>query len=141
MFRYDNAPHHRELPTFPHHKHVQFGAGRHVVQNITCTDSGDDGIQFLANSNNRATGKWLSRFAEENIFKPLGMTHTRFYDDHSVIVPGRVSAYAPREGGDGPFGKRGPLRRPELLEQAGLDHMDTENASRTSSSALAARTA
>ena len=28
VFRYDNAPHHRELPTFPHHKHVQFGAGR-----------------------------------------------------------------------------------------------------------------
>ena len=22
IFRYDNAPHHPELPTFPHHKHV-----------------------------------------------------------------------------------------------------------------------
>jgi hypothetical protein len=21
IFRYDNAPHHREIPTFPHHKH------------------------------------------------------------------------------------------------------------------------
>ncbi len=47
----------------------------------------------------RATGKPLSAFAEENIFKPLGMTHTRFYDDHTVIVAGRVPAYAPREGG------------------------------------------
>src|SRR5271154_7000150 len=47
----------------------------------------------------RATGKPLSQFAEENIFKPLGMTHTRFYDDHSVVVPGRVPAYEPRNDG------------------------------------------
>ena len=47
----------------------------------------------------RATGKPLSQFSEENIFKPLGMTHTRFYDDRSVVLPGRVAAYAPRPGG------------------------------------------
>lgn len=47
----------------------------------------------------RATGKPLSQFAEENIFKPLGMTHTRFYDDRSVVVPGRVAAYEPRQSG------------------------------------------
>src|SRR5277367_1696963 len=47
----------------------------------------------------RATGKPLSQFAEENIFKPLGMTQTRFYDDHSVVVPGRVPAYEPRNDG------------------------------------------
>jgi CubicO group peptidase (beta-lactamase class C family) len=47
----------------------------------------------------RATGKPLSQFAEENIFKPLGMTHTSFYDDRSVVLPGRVAAYAPRPGG------------------------------------------
>jgi CubicO group peptidase (beta-lactamase class C family) len=47
----------------------------------------------------RATGKPLSQFAEENIFKPLGMTHTRFYDDHSVVVPGRVPAYEPLPNG------------------------------------------
>src|SRR5215475_4662561 len=29
----------------------------------------------------RATSKALSQFAAENIFQPLGMTHTRFYDD------------------------------------------------------------
>jgi CubicO group peptidase (beta-lactamase class C family) len=47
----------------------------------------------------RATGKPLSQFADENIFKPLGMTHTRFYDDHSVVVSGRVPAYEPRPSG------------------------------------------
>lgn len=47
----------------------------------------------------RATGKPLSQFAEENIFKPLGMAHTSFYDDRTVVLPGRVAAYAPRPGG------------------------------------------
>jgi CubicO group peptidase (beta-lactamase class C family) len=47
----------------------------------------------------RATGKTLSLFAEENIFNPLGMTHTRFYEDHTLVVPGRIPAYEPREGG------------------------------------------
>ncbi len=47
----------------------------------------------------RATGKTLAQFAAENIFVPLGMKHTRFYDDHSVVVPNRVAAYDRGEGG------------------------------------------
>lgn len=49
----------------------------------------------------RATGKSLAEFANENIFKPLEMTHTRFYDDHTVVLPGRVAGYA--KGSDGGF--------------------------------------
>lgn len=41
----------------------------------------------------RATKKSLAEFASENIFQPLGMTHTLFYDDHTVVVPDRVAAY------------------------------------------------
>jgi CubicO group peptidase (beta-lactamase class C family) len=48
----------------------------------------------------RATKKSLSVFAAENIFRPLGMSHTRFYDDHTVVVPGRVSAYRPGDNGN-----------------------------------------
>jgi CubicO group peptidase (beta-lactamase class C family) len=40
-----------------------------------------------------ATKKSLAEFATENIFRPLGMSHTLFYDDHTVVVPGRVAAY------------------------------------------------
>jgi CubicO group peptidase (beta-lactamase class C family) len=48
----------------------------------------------------RATRKSLAEFAAANIFQPLGMTHTLFYDDNSVVVPNRVAAYDPgKEGG------------------------------------------
>ena len=54
---------------------------------------------LLAEIVKRATKKPLSAFAAENIFEPLGMTHTRFYDDHTLVVPGRVAAYRPGENG------------------------------------------
>lgn len=47
----------------------------------------------------RATGQSLRRFADSAIFKPLGMQHTLFLDDHNEIVPGRAMAYAPVAGG------------------------------------------
>jgi CubicO group peptidase (beta-lactamase class C family) len=43
----------------------------------------------------RATGKSLAEFAAANIFRPLGMTRTLFYDDNGVVVPNRVAAYDP----------------------------------------------
>lgn len=43
----------------------------------------------------RATGKSLAEFAAANIFQPLGMTKTLFYDDNSVVVPNRAAAYDP----------------------------------------------
>jgi CubicO group peptidase (beta-lactamase class C family) len=48
----------------------------------------------------RATKKTLAEFAAENIFRPLGMAHTRFYDDASVVVPERVAAYDPGKNGN-----------------------------------------
>ena len=48
----------------------------------------------------RATKKTLAQFAEQNIFQPLGMTHPRFYDDATVVVPGRVAAYDADKNGN-----------------------------------------
>lgn len=48
----------------------------------------------------RATKKSLAEFAAENIFQPLGMVHTRFYDDHTLVVPDRVAAYDLGNSGD-----------------------------------------
>ena len=47
----------------------------------------------------RVSGKTLARFAAERIFTPLGMTHTRFNDDHMAIIPNRATGYAPRDSG------------------------------------------
>jgi CubicO group peptidase (beta-lactamase class C family) len=47
----------------------------------------------------RATGNSLAEFAAENIFKPLGMVHSRFDDDHTQVIPGRIPAYAPGSNG------------------------------------------
>jgi CubicO group peptidase (beta-lactamase class C family) len=47
----------------------------------------------------RVAGKPLRQFADERIFKPLGMARTHFHDDYTMIVKGRTSAYEPRRDG------------------------------------------
>jgi CubicO group peptidase (beta-lactamase class C family) len=49
----------------------------------------------------RASGRTLREFAAENIFSPLGMTHTQYRDDHTSVVPSRAMAYDPKEHADG----------------------------------------
>ena len=56
---------------------------------------------LLAEVVQRATKQSLARFAAENIFQPLGMKHTLFFDDNTLVVPDRVAAYDP--GKDGKF--------------------------------------
>lgn len=48
----------------------------------------------------RATKRTLAEFAAENVFRPLGMTHTIFYNDASVVLPGRAAAYYPGKNGN-----------------------------------------
>jgi CubicO group peptidase (beta-lactamase class C family) len=47
------------------------------------------------------SGKSLNAFAQERIFKPLGMTHTLFQDDHTQIIRNRATGYEPLENGKG----------------------------------------
>ena len=42
----------------------------------------------------RASGKSLQAFTDARIFLPLGMTSTRWREDHRVVVPGRAAAYS-----------------------------------------------
>jgi hypothetical protein len=49
----------------------------------------------------RVSGKTLREFAAENIFIPLGMTHTQFRDDHTALIANRAMAYDPKELKDG----------------------------------------
>jgi CubicO group peptidase (beta-lactamase class C family) len=42
----------------------------------------------------RVSGKSLRAFAEERLFRPLGMQHTHFHDDYTMVVKGRAAGYA-----------------------------------------------
>src|SRR5688572_13710077 len=57
------------------------------------------GYMMLGLVVHRVTGRTLRQFADERIFKPLGMTATHFHDDHTEIAPGRAAAYSPVTGG------------------------------------------
>jgi CubicO group peptidase (beta-lactamase class C family) len=57
------------------------------------------GYFVLAQIVERASKLAMAKFADDRIFKPLGMARTIIYDDHTRIVPGRAIGYAPRPGG------------------------------------------
>lgn len=47
----------------------------------------------------RVSGMSLPQFAEQKIFKPLGMTHTRFVDTPAILIPHRARSYEPASDG------------------------------------------
>lgn len=49
----------------------------------------------------RVSGKSLREFTAENIFTPLGMTHTQYRDDHTSLIADRALAYDAMEKGPG----------------------------------------
>ncbi len=46
----------------------------------------------------RVSGTSLREYAEENIFKPLGMRNTHFHDDQTMVIKNRVNGYLTRDG-------------------------------------------
>jgi CubicO group peptidase (beta-lactamase class C family) len=59
----------------------------------------NSGYTLLAEIIQRVSGQTLRAFAHDQLFGPLGMGCTRFDDDHTEVVPHRVSSYSPRPGG------------------------------------------
>lgn len=59
----------------------------------------NSGYILMAEIVKRASGKSLREYTEAKMFGPLGMGHTHFHDDNSLIVPGRAESYERR--GDG----------------------------------------
>ena len=47
----------------------------------------------------RASGKTLRQYAHDNIFAPLGMSHTHFHDEPQHVVPRRAMSYMPTDDG------------------------------------------
>ncbi|MDQ6828275.1 MAG: serine hydrolase [Gemmatimonadota bacterium] len=56
------------------------------------------GFTLLGTIVKRVSGKSLRDFADERIFKPLGMMRTHFHDDYTMVVKGRTSAYVRTDG-------------------------------------------
>lgn len=53
----------------------------------------NSGYVLLSEIVKRATGKSMREYADEKIFRPLGMTSTHFHDDRTHIVRDRVFSY------------------------------------------------
>ena len=76
----------------------------------------NSGYFLLAEIVTRVSGLKASFFAQENIFKPLGMTHTRFYDDPNAIIQDQALGYSPRRDG----GYRLDILRSEVIGDLGV---------------------
>ncbi|MCB0631322.1 MAG: serine hydrolase [Lewinella sp.] len=61
------------------------------------------GFTLMAEVVSRVTGQSFAEWTQANIFQPLGMTNTLFYDDHEKIVKNRAYSYGE---GQGTFEKR-----------------------------------
>lgn len=55
----------------------------------------NSGYWLLGQIVNKVSGVSMAQFADEHIFKPLGMNTTHFHNDHKQIVKNRASGYAP----------------------------------------------
>ncbi len=69
-------------------KNLNFAPGDEFLYSNT-------GYALLSIVVRRASGQSLRTFAAERIFKPLGMTHTEFRDDHTALIPQRALGYQP----------------------------------------------
>ena len=72
-------------------KNLNFAPGEEFLYSNT-------GYALLAIVVQRVSGKSLRDYAAEHIFRPLGMTHTEFRDDHRRLIPQRAVGYQPADG-------------------------------------------
>lgn len=76
----------------------------------------NSGYVLLAIIVQRVSGGSLRQFAEENIFKPLGMNSTRYKDDRAMIIKNRAVSYSVKPSG----GFRAVVSHFELVGDGGL---------------------
>jgi CubicO group peptidase (beta-lactamase class C family) len=90
----DEVPVQRALDLISRQKSLNFDPGAKYTYS-------NSGYILLAEIVRRTSGKTLGPFADERIFKPLGMLHSRFYDDRRMIMKNRaIGHYRDRHDGD-----------------------------------------
>lgn len=72
-------------------KELNFAPGDHYLYS-------NSNFNLLAIIVARISGQSLADFTRDRIFTPLGMSHTRWRDDHGDVVPGRTGAYEYEDG-------------------------------------------
>jgi CubicO group peptidase (beta-lactamase class C family) len=75
-----------------HQKELNFKPGEEFLYCNT-------GYTLLAETVSRVTGQSFAEWTRDNIFNPLGMDNTLFYDDHEKIVRNRAYSYRGSSGG------------------------------------------
>lgn len=90
--RFQNATDEEVFKMIARQKELNFRPGDEYLYS-------NSGYFLLAQIVKRAGGKSLRQFAEENIFKPLGMLNTRFQDDSTEVIKNRSTGYSSRKGG------------------------------------------
>jgi CubicO group peptidase (beta-lactamase class C family) len=78
------------LALITHQKALDFDPGSDWLYSNT-------GFFLLSVIVKRVSGQTLRDFAAGNIFSPLGMSHTRYRDSHTLLIPNRAMAYDPIE--------------------------------------------
>ncbi|MGB8325538.1 MAG: serine hydrolase domain-containing protein [Candidatus Acidiferrum sp.] len=78
------------LALITHQKTLDFDPGSDWLYSNT-------GFFLLSVIAKRVSGQSLRDFAAENIFNPLGMSHTQYRDSHTLLIPNRAVAYDPIE--------------------------------------------
>jgi CubicO group peptidase (beta-lactamase class C family) len=88
----DEATESQVLSAIVRQKQLNFPTGsRYLYSN--------SGYILLAIIVDRVSGQSLGDFSRARIFEPLGMLHTRFYDDRTMIMPNRAIGHLLREDG------------------------------------------
>jgi len=75
-------------------KELNFSPGEKYLYSNSC-------YFMLAMIVEKASGQSIKEFAHENIFQPLGMKNTLFYDDNTDLIKNRVFSYEKKNDGDG----------------------------------------
>ena len=88
----DHIDEHEVYELIKQQKVLNFSPGEQYLYSNSC-------YFMLAMIIEKVTGTSLKKYASENIFKPLGMHNTLFYDDNTNIIKNRVFSYKKEERG------------------------------------------
>lgn len=105
---YDYIPKEAMYELIKRQKELNFKPGEEYLYSNAC-------YFMLALIVEKVSGQSIKDFAEEHMFKPLGMKDTHFHDDLYHIVKNRVFSYSPS-----PKGYRNLILRFDLVGSGGL---------------------